>query len=104
MCSTDETAEPHNDAKKPRTEKGEAGVLVGRRNRVLISLGVTALILADESLQPLPLIKPTYENLPLSVTQANPALAPFLLAEGLSSMETLLTNIQVTREMNRKCL
>ncbi|XP_056911287.1 dachshund a isoform X2 [Takifugu flavidus] len=65
----DETAEQHNDAKKPRTEK-------------------------DESLLPLPFNKPTYEKLPLSVTQANPALAPFLLAEGLSSMETLLTNIQ----------
>uniref|UniRef100_H3CFJ8 Uncharacterized protein n=1 Tax=Tetraodon nigroviridis TaxID=99883 RepID=H3CFJ8_TETNG len=48
----------------------------------------------DESLLPLPLHKPTYEKLPLSLSHANPALAPFLLAEGLSSMETLLTNIQ----------
>lgn len=58
----------------------------------------------DESLLPLPLTKPTYEKLPLSVTQANPALAPFLLAEGLSSMETLLTNIQVMIKTNRKWL
>ncbi|CAF92311.1 unnamed protein product, partial [Tetraodon nigroviridis] len=65
----DETAEQQENAKKPRTEK-------------------------DESLLPLPLHKPTYEKLPLSLSHANPALAPFLLAEGLSSMETLLTNIQ----------
>lgn len=76
----------------------------GRRNRILISLWFHRFDPADESLQPLPLLKPTYENLPLSVTQASPALAPFLLAEGLSSMETLLTNIQVTREMDRACL
>ncbi|TDH05324.1 hypothetical protein EPR50_G00143670 [Perca flavescens] len=53
----------------------------------------------DDSLLPLPLLKPTYEKLPLasqplSVKHANPAFTPFLLAEGLSSMETLLTNIQ----------
>ncbi|KAM9332790.1 dachshund homolog 1-like [Pholidichthys leucotaenia] len=51
----------------------------------------------DDSLLPLPLLKPTYEKLaltpqPLSISQST--LAPFLLAEGLSSMETLLTNIQ----------
>ncbi len=56
---------------------------------------------AEDSLLPLPLLKPTYEKLPLtsqplSINHTNPALAPFLLAEGLSSMETLLTNIQVT--------
>lgn len=35
---TDETAEQHNDAKKPRTEKGEGGllVLVLNLNRVLL--------------------------------------------------------------------
>ncbi|XP_030010106.1 dachshund a [Sphaeramia orbicularis] len=53
----------------------------------------------EESLLPLPLLKPTYEKLPLStqplsVNQPDSAFAPFLLAEGLSSMETLLTNIQ----------
>ncbi|XP_040907955.1 dachshund homolog 2-like isoform X2 [Toxotes jaculatrix] len=53
----------------------------------------------DDSLLPLPLLKPTYGKLPLtsqplSVNHMNPAFAPFLLAEGLSSMETLLTNIQ----------
>ncbi|KAI3373357.1 hypothetical protein L3Q82_006661 [Scortum barcoo] len=53
----------------------------------------------DDSMLPLPLLKPTYEKLPitsqpLSINNANPAFAPFLLAEGLSSMETLLTNIQ----------
>ncbi|XP_078100682.1 dachshund homolog 2-like [Sander vitreus] len=53
----------------------------------------------DDSLLPLPLLKPTYEKLPLasqplSVNHTNPTFAPFLLAEGLSSMETLLTNIQ----------
>ncbi|XP_068565404.1 dachshund a [Cebidichthys violaceus] len=52
-----------------------------------------------DSLMPLPLRKPTYEKLtlpsqPLSFNHANPAFAPLLLAEGLSSMETLLTNIQ----------
>lgn len=60
----------------------------------------------DQSLPPLPLHKPTYEKLPLplplSLSHANPALAPFLLAEGLSSMETLLTNIQVIMEINRR--
>ncbi|XP_026166085.1 dachshund a isoform X2 [Mastacembelus armatus] len=48
---------------------------------------------------PLPLNKSPYEKLPLtsqplSINQANAAFTPFLLAEGLSSMETLLTNIQ----------
>ncbi|XP_076606870.1 dachshund homolog 2-like [Chaetodon auriga] len=52
-----------------------------------------------DGLFPLPLLKPTYEKLPLtsqplSVNHANAAFSPFLLAEGLSSMETLLTNIQ----------
>ncbi|XP_050924575.1 dachshund homolog 2 isoform X2 [Lates calcarifer] len=53
----------------------------------------------DDGLLPLPLLKPTYEKLPLasqplSINHTNPAFTPFLLAEGLSSMETLLTNIQ----------
>ncbi|XP_037604705.1 dachshund homolog 2-like isoform X2 [Sebastes umbrosus] len=53
----------------------------------------------DDIQLPLPLVKPTYERLPLtsqplSINHANPTFAPFLLAEGLSSMETLLTNIQ----------
>ncbi|XP_073334993.1 dachshund homolog 1-like [Pagrus major] len=53
----------------------------------------------DDSMLPLPLLKTTYEKLPLtsqplSINHANPAFTPFLLAEGLSSMETLLTNIQ----------
>ncbi|CAK6982792.1 dachshund homolog 2-like [Scomber scombrus] len=48
----------------------------------------------DDSSMPLPLLKPAYEKLPLSTPPANRAFSPFLLAEGLSSMETLLTNIQ----------
>ncbi|XP_070712150.1 dachshund homolog 2-like [Pempheris klunzingeri] len=53
----------------------------------------------DDSLLPLPLPKPTYEKLvltpqPLSINHTNPAFTPLLWAEGLSSMETLLTNIQ----------
>ncbi|CAN9501210.1 unnamed protein product [Ophioblennius macclurei] len=53
----------------------------------------------DDSLLPLPLFKPAYEQLaltspPLSITDAHSAFAPLLLAEGLSSTETLLTNIQ----------
>ncbi|XP_035480873.2 dachshund a [Scophthalmus maximus] len=53
----------------------------------------------DDSALPLPVLKPTNERLPLtshplSVNHANHTFAPFLLAEGLSSMETLLTNIQ----------
>ncbi|KAK2827907.1 hypothetical protein Q5P01_018941 [Channa striata] len=53
----------------------------------------------DDRVLPPPLHKPTYEKLPLtsqvlSINHANPAFTPFLLAEGLSSMETLLTNIQ----------
>ncbi|KAM3869028.1 dachshund homolog 2-like [Diretmus argenteus] len=53
----------------------------------------------DGPLLPLPLLKPTYEKMPLtsqplSINHASPAFAPLLFAEGLSSMETLLTNIQ----------
>ncbi|XP_068600915.1 dachshund homolog 2-like [Brachionichthys hirsutus] len=51
-------------------------------------------VLRETDLLPLPLTKPTYEKLPLSISHTRPAFAPFLLAEGLSSMETLLTNIQ----------
>ncbi|XP_056253413.1 dachshund homolog 2-like isoform X2 [Seriola aureovittata] len=52
-----------------------------------------------DNMVPLPLLKPTYEKLPLTsqsltINHSNPPFAPFLLAEGLSSMETLLTNIQ----------
>uniref|UniRef100_A0A3B4VN33 Dachshund homolog 2-like n=1 Tax=Seriola dumerili TaxID=41447 RepID=A0A3B4VN33_SERDU len=52
-----------------------------------------------DNVVPLPLLKPTYEKLPLTsqsltINHSNPPFAPFLLAEGLSSMETLLTNIQ----------
>nr|XP_020469561.1 dachshund homolog 2-like isoform X2 [Monopterus albus] len=44
-------------------------------------------------------IRLTYEKLPLtsqppSINEANPAFAPFLLVDGLSFMETLLTNIE----------
>lgn len=61
----------------------------------------TLFIPADDSMLPLPLLKTTYDKLPLtsqplSINHANPAFTPFLFAEGLSSMETLLTNIQVT--------
>uniref|UniRef100_A0A7N8XJN3 Dachshund a n=1 Tax=Mastacembelus armatus TaxID=205130 RepID=A0A7N8XJN3_9TELE len=54
---------------------------------------------AENRTLPLPLNKSPYEKLPLtsqplSINQANAAFTPFLLAEGLSSMETLLTNIQ----------
>uniref|UniRef100_A0A672FIK2 SKI/SNO/DAC domain-containing protein n=1 Tax=Salarias fasciatus TaxID=181472 RepID=A0A672FIK2_SALFA len=53
----------------------------------------------DDGLLPLPLFKPTYEKLalaapPLSNSHTHSAFAPLLLAEGLSSTETLLTNIQ----------
>ncbi|KAM9846471.1 dachshund homolog 2-like [Aulostomus maculatus] len=53
----------------------------------------------DDSLMPLPLLTPAYEKLSLtsqslSSHHAKSTFAPFLLAEGLSSMETLLTNIQ----------
>lgn len=52
--------------------------------------------MTDDGLPPVPLTKPIYDKLPLSLNHADPALAPLLLAEGLSSMETLLTNIQVS--------
>ncbi|XP_013120677.1 dachshund homolog 2 isoform X1 [Oreochromis niloticus] len=53
----------------------------------------------EDSLLSLPLIKPTYDKLALtsqslSIKHTNPTFAPFLFAEGLSSMETLLTNVQ----------
>uniref|UniRef100_UPI0037E76E8E dachshund homolog 2-like n=1 Tax=Semicossyphus pulcher TaxID=241346 RepID=UPI0037E76E8E len=53
----------------------------------------------DDGLMPLPLLKPAYKKLPLtsqplSINHTNPAFTPLLLAEGLLSMETLLTNIQ----------
>uniref|UniRef100_A0A3Q2Q9Q0 Dachshund family transcription factor 2 n=1 Tax=Fundulus heteroclitus TaxID=8078 RepID=A0A3Q2Q9Q0_FUNHE len=53
---------------------------------------------ADDSALPLPLIQPTNENAllaqPPSLNHISNSLALLLLAEGLSSMETLLTNIQ----------
>lgn len=102
MSSTDdETAEQHHNAKKPRTQKGAGGLPLPRQSRSLCFRLIFAVYPADESRLPLPLNKPTYEKLPLSLGHANPALAPFLLAEGLSSMETLLTNIQVITEVNR---
>ncbi|XP_035989050.1 dachshund homolog 2 isoform X2 [Fundulus heteroclitus] len=52
----------------------------------------------DDSALPLPLLQPTNENAllaqPPSLNHISNSLAPLLLAEGLSSMETLLTNIQ----------
>ncbi|KAF0022902.1 hypothetical protein F2P81_024883 [Scophthalmus maximus] len=59
----------------------------------------SSLLANHDSALPLPVLKPTNERLPLtshplSVNHANHTFAPFLLAEGLSSMETLLTNIQ----------
>ncbi|XP_072231250.1 dachshund homolog 2-like [Leuresthes tenuis] len=50
----------------------------------------------DDSMLPLPLLKPAYERLSLSSQplSGNIDFAPLLLAEGLSSMETLLTNVQ----------
>ncbi|XP_030602081.1 dachshund homolog 2-like [Archocentrus centrarchus] len=55
--------------------------------------------LDEDSLLPRPLIKPTYEKLaltsqPLSINHTHTTFGPFLLADGLLSMETLLTNIQ----------
>uniref|UniRef100_A0A4W6E5R7 SKI/SNO/DAC domain-containing protein n=1 Tax=Lates calcarifer TaxID=8187 RepID=A0A4W6E5R7_LATCA len=66
---------------------------------LLLSSVFTLFLPEDDGLLPLPLLKPTYEKLPLasqplSINHTNPAFTPFLLAEGLSSMETLLTNIQ----------
>ncbi|XP_073680308.1 dachshund a isoform X3 [Garra rufa] len=50
----------------------------------------------DEAQLALPMQKPGFEKLPLSTQTLPPGFpAPFLFADGLSSVETLLTNIQV---------
>ncbi|KAL6470463.1 hypothetical protein MHYP_G00215820 [Metynnis hypsauchen] len=49
----------------------------------------------DEAQLALPMLKPGFEKLPLSTQTLPPGFpAPFLFADGLSSVETLLTNIQ----------
>ncbi|XP_041864826.1 dachshund homolog 2-like isoform X2 [Melanotaenia boesemani] len=53
----------------------------------------------DETMLPHPLLRPAYQkppisSQPLSVNQTNRGFVPLLTGEGLSSMETLLTNIQ----------
>ncbi|XP_030649941.1 dachshund a [Chanos chanos] len=49
----------------------------------------------DEAQLALPLLKPGFEKLPLGAQTLPPGFpAPFLFADGLSSVETLLTNIQ----------
>lgn len=50
----------------------------------------------DETQLVLPMMKPSFDKLPLT-GQTLPAgfPGPFLFADGLSSVETLLTNIQV---------
>ncbi|XP_073680307.1 dachshund a isoform X2 [Garra rufa] len=49
----------------------------------------------DEAQLALPMQKPGFEKLPLSTQTLPPGFpAPFLFADGLSSVETLLTNIQ----------
>ncbi|XP_056118223.1 dachshund a isoform X1 [Rhinichthys klamathensis goyatoka] len=50
----------------------------------------------DEAQLALPMQKPGFEKLPLGTQTLPPGFpAPFLFADGLSSVETLLTNIQV---------
>uniref|UniRef100_A0A671LAW7 Dachshund a n=1 Tax=Sinocyclocheilus anshuiensis TaxID=1608454 RepID=A0A671LAW7_9TELE len=50
----------------------------------------------DEAQLALPIQKPGFEKLPLGTQTLPPGFpAPFLFADGLSSVETLLTNIQV---------
>ncbi|XP_072518206.1 dachshund a isoform X2 [Salminus brasiliensis] len=49
----------------------------------------------DEAQLALPMLKPGFEKLPLGTQTLPPGFpAPFLFADGLSSVETLLTNIQ----------
>lgn len=116
MYSSDQTECPHDEGAKlvpikiNRTQSEEVVLQRFKQSRVVCLLAKKnthnefclflspscLLIPADGSLLPRPLLKPTYEKMPLSINHANPAFTPFLLAEGLSSMETLLTNIQVT--------
>ncbi|XP_036444945.1 dachshund a isoform X1 [Colossoma macropomum] len=52
----------------------------------------------DEAQLALPMLKPGFEKLPLSTQTLPPGFpAPFLFADGLSSVETLLTNIQAAQ-------
>lgn len=52
--------------------------------------------LSDEAQLALPLLKSGFDKIPLSAQTLPPGFpAPFLFTEGLSSVETLLTNIQV---------
>lgn len=54
------------------------------------------MFLSDEAQIALPLLKSSFEKLPLGAQTFPPGFpAPFLFTEGLSSVETLLTNIQV---------
>uniref|UniRef100_A0A8D3CQZ0 Uncharacterized protein n=1 Tax=Scophthalmus maximus TaxID=52904 RepID=A0A8D3CQZ0_SCOMX len=84
-----------------QAEEGKviANIENANRDNPNIQVNFTWFVPADDSALPLPVLKPTNERLPLtshplSVNHANHTFAPFLLAEGLSSMETLLTNIQ----------
>lgn len=53
-------------------------------------------LISDEAQIALPMQKSGFEKLPLSSQTLPPGFpAPFLFADGLSSVETLLTNIQV---------
>lgn len=53
-------------------------------------------VVPDEAQLALPMQKPGFEKLPLGTQTLPPGFpAPFLFADGLSSVETLLTNIQV---------
>ncbi|XP_072518207.1 dachshund a isoform X3 [Salminus brasiliensis] len=52
----------------------------------------------DEAQLALPMLKPGFEKLPLGTQTLPPGFpAPFLFADGLSSVETLLTNIQAVQ-------
>lgn len=54
------------------------------------------LVLAEEVQIAIPIMKPTLEKVQLAGQTLPPGFpAPFLFADGLSSVETLLTNIQV---------
>ncbi|XP_061595245.1 dachshund a [Cololabis saira] len=62
----------------------------------------------DDCILPLPLLKLTNDKLPSrcqspSVNNTNTTFAPVLLAEGLSSMETLLTNVQSLLKVAMDC-
>ncbi|KAM6907157.1 dachshund homolog 1-like [Xenentodon cancila] len=62
----------------------------------------------DDCILPLPVLKLTNDKLPLRsqsplVNNTNAMFAPLLLAEGLSSMETLLTNVQGLLKVAVEC-